>query len=213
MIFDYLQKIETNYVTLKGKVVREFEFNHCNNEIVFLKSEISIKRNSGYEDIIPIIINEIEYSEIKNKIGKNSNVLITGQFRSYNDHSTDKRKLILYVYIETIELVDDLSGQYNNIEDINEIKLDGYICKKPNRRMTPKGREIADTIIAIKRQNDKSDYLPCIFWGKNAKKMENKNVGDKISINGRIQSRTYNKCIGNEIQQMIAYEVSVCNLI
>ena len=136
--------------------------------------------------------------------------LAKGQFRSYNKHEENKNRLILSVFVREIEVIDAVDDKENKP---NQIYLDGYICKEPIYRMTPLGREIADILLAVNRAYGKSDYIPCICWGRNARFAGKLAVGEHVAIWGRIQSREYQKKIGNdEIVNKVAYEVSVSKM-
>ena len=135
-------------------------------------------------------------SEIDNinieKIRNDLSVQINGQYRSYNNQSSGRSKLVLMVFAREIEITEKMT-----IDNANEIFLEGFVCKKPNYRKTPFGREISDLLIAVNRAYNKSDYIPCIAWGRNAKYCESFNVGDRIKVAGRVQSRKYEKKFEN----------------
>ena len=138
---------------------------------------------------------------------KNKHVNVIGQLRSYNKNVGEKNKLILTVFVREIKPIDEEN------KDPNSIYLDGYICKRPTYRKTPLGREITDLLVAINRPYNKSDYIPSIVWGRNAKFARNLKVGDRIQMWGRIQSRPYEKKIDEEtIVKKVAYEVSVSKI-
>ena len=166
--------------------------------------EVMVKRLSGQSDVLPVTISE-RLIESKNlKIG--SEICAIGQFRSYNKQVDGKSKLMLTVFVR--ELLDFDYGK-----NPNNIALLGYICKPPIYRTTPFNREIADILIAVNRAYNKSDYIPCIAWGRNARFVKNLTVGEKIAISGRIQSREYQKKLSEtETKLMTAYEVSVSKL-
>ncbi len=195
--------MENNNVVIGGRVIEEPKFSHEMFDEKFYKFSIKTKRLSDYEDILPIIISErlIDINEIKlDKIVK-----IKGQFRSYNMQCETRNRLVLSVFVKEIEFTDDES-----VTTLNDTNLIGYICKEPVYRKTPLGREIADVLIAVNRTYKKSDYIPCILWGRNAKFCETLSVGNLVKLNGRIQSRTYEKKLENgDIERKVAYEVSV----
>ena len=170
--------------------------------------EVSVSRLSESYDIIPLMISERLMDVKQSYIGKYVEVI--GQFRSYNRHEEDnKNKLVLSVFAREVRLLEDSE----DIERPNSIFLDGFICKEPIYRKTPLGREIADLLIAVNRPYGKSDYIPCICWGRNARYAENFEVGGHIRLWGRIQSREYQKKISeNEFEKRIAYEVSVSKM-
>ena len=191
-----------NEVILNGKIVSELIFNHKMMNEKFYLTYISIQRLSGTEDKIPVMISEKLIDSGINY--KNSNVLIHGQYRSHNNHQNDGIHLSLYVFVLQIEVLPEVSNQ-------NEIILKGFICKQPTFRTTPLGRKISDIILAIPRIYGKSDYIPCVCWGKNSYYVSKLNVGDPVHIEGRIQSRSYDKVINGITEKRTAYEISVIN--
>ncbi len=193
-----------NKVYLKGEIVTEAKFSHEIYGEGFYEMEVMVKRLSGQSDVLPVTISE-RLIESKNlKIG--SEICALGQFRSYNKQVDGKSKLMLTVFVR--ELLDFDYGK-----NPNNIALLGYICKPPIYRTTPFNREIADILIAVNRAYNKSDYIPCIAWGRNARFVKNLTVGEKIAISGRIQSREYQKKLSEtETKLMTAYEVSVSKL-
>ena len=198
---------ENNTVEVAGEVVTEPEYSHEAFGEQFYIFSISVKRLSGMLDIIPVTISEraINISEIR--VGKRFKIY--GQFRSFNKHMEHERRLILSVFARDIMELDD------NQLDVNEnyIFLDGYLCKEPLYRKTPLKREIADLLVAVNRSYGKSDYIPCIAWGRNARYASGLDVGTHVKIFGRIQSREYTKRISEtESEQRMAYEVSVSSI-
>ena len=198
---------ENNTVEVAGEVVTEPEYSHESFGERFYIFNISVKRLSGMLDIIPVTISEsaINISEIR--VGKRFKIY--GQFRSVNKNMEHERRLILSVFARDIMELDD------NQLDVNEnyIFLDGYVCKEAIYRKTPLGREIVDMLIAVNRSYGKSDYIPCIAWGRNARYASGLDVGTHVKIFGRIQSREYTKRISEtESEQRIAYEVSVSGI-
>ena len=198
---------ENNTVEVAGEVVTEPEYSHEVFGERFYIFNISVKRLSGMLDTIPVTISEraINISEIR--VGKRFKIY--GQFRSFNKHMENEHRLILSVFARDIMELDD------NQLDVNEnyIFLDGYLCKEPLYRKTPLEREIADLLVAVNRSYGKSDYIPCIAWGRNARYASDLDVGTHIKICGRIQSREYTKRISEtESEQRIAYEVSVSGI-
>ena len=195
--------MDNNNVEIGGEIIEEPKFSHEIYDEKFYKFLIKTKRLSNYEDILPVIISERLVNLEDIKIGKV--VKIYGQFRSHNLQTETKNKLVLSIFVKEIEFTDD-----KNVLTLNDANFIGYICKEPVYRKTPLGREIADVLIAINRTYKKSDYIPCILWGRNAKFCETLKVGDLVKLNGRIQSRTYEKKIDNgEIIKKTAYEVSI----
>lgn len=195
--------MENNNVEIGGEIIEEPEFSHEIYDEKFYKFSIKTKRLSEYEDVLPVIISErlVDLNDIK--IG--AIVKIFGQFRSYNLQTETRNKLVLSIFVKDIEFTEDES-----ILTTNDANFIGYICKEPVYRKTPLGREIADVLVAINRTYRKSDYIPCILWGRNAKYCETLKVGDLVKLNGRIQSRSYEKKLENgEVIKKTAYEVSV----
>ena len=199
--------IENNRVTIVGEVVSEFEFSHEVYGEGFYTLNISVNRLSDSVDIIPLMISERLVDVTEDLRG----VIIeaSGQFRSYNRHEEQKNRLVLSVFVRELEFIDEeLDGAKTN-----HILLEGYICKKPIYRQTPFGREIADLLLAVNRAYNKSDYIPTIAWGRNARFCQNLEVGAQVKIIGRVQSRQYEKKYEDGTSEMkVAYEVSICSL-
>ena len=197
---------ENNIVEIGGTVASEFEFSHELFEEKFYKFYVETRRLSNYSDKLPIIVSErlLDIGELK----KGDIVYISGQFRSYNQPVDGKSKLVLSIFAKNIEKRDDES-----LLTLNDATFIGYICKDPIYRKTPLGREIADVLVAVNRTYKKSDYIPCILWGRNAKFCEKVDVGTMVKLNGRIQSRTYEKKQEDgTVTRKVAYEVSIAKL-
>ncbi len=204
---------ENNQLVLVGKVTSEKRFSHEIYGEKFYIFDLSVPRLSGNADIIPITISERLLVEEDLKIGKN--IIIEGQFRSYNSYENERNKLVLTVFAKEIKFVneedEELKPSKENVS--NEVTLTGYICKKPIYRKTPFGREIADLLLAVNRAYNKSDYIPCIAWGRNARFCENVPVGTEVRIVGRVQSRQYEKKYEDGTSEVkVAYEVSIASL-
>lgn len=198
------QAEKNNKVFISGEIVTEAEFSHEVYGEGFYEMYVLVKRLSGQGDILPVTISERLISDRDLKIGSNINAL--GQFRSYNKLVDGKSKLMLTVFVR--ELLDEAP-----IKNPNSIVLTGYICKPPIYRTTPFNREIADVLIAVNRSYNKSDYIPCIAWGRNARFAKNLAVGEKIAVSGRIQSREYQKRFtDDDVRTLTAYEVSISKL-
>ena len=196
---------ENNFVNLSGVVCEECIFSHEVYGEGFYIFKMEVKRLSENEDILPVTVSDRLIDVTSLKIGMNINV--KGQMRSYNHYSSKKNKLILTTFAREIYTDCDL------LSNPNEIFLNGYICKAPVYRVTPFGREITDLLIAVNRSYGKSDYIPCIAWGRNAKFAGTLDVGKNIKIWGRIQSRTYLKRLDNdETEERTAYEVSISKI-
>lgn len=195
---------ENNQVTMIGEIVSEFEFSHEVYGEGFYLVDISVSRLSDSVDYIPLMVSERLVDVTQSYIGET--ISVSGQFRSYNRHEEKKNRLILSVFARELEFVDEIEDDIKS----NQIYLDGYICKEPIYRKTPLGREIADLLVAVNRSYGKSDYIPCICWGRNARYASSFEVGSHVEVYGRIQSREYIKKIGEEqTEKRVAYEVSV----
>ncbi len=199
---------ENNQVSLVGEIVSDFTYSHEVYGEGFYMVELSVNRLSNFVDYIPVMISERLIDVTGDYRG--SYVYINGQFRSFNRHEEQKNRLVLSVFARELEILEEA----NEEDDCNQIFLDGYICKEPIYRKTPLGREIADVLIAVNRSYGKSDYIPCICWGRNARFVSTFNVGTHVQILGRIQSRDYVKKISEtETEQRVAYEVSISKII
>ena len=195
---------ENNYLVLIGKIISDKTFSHEIYGESFYVFNLEVPRLSGNEDIIPITISERLIANFDLTIGRK--VVIEGQFRSYNSYENEKNRLVLTVFAK--DIIDYKEEQEENVS--NEVVLNGYVCKKPIYRKTPFGREISDILLAVNRAYNKSDYIPCIAWGRNARFCENMEVGTEVKIVGRVQSRTYEKKFEDgRTEQRVAYEVSI----
>ena len=198
---------ENNYLVLIGKIISDKTFSHEIYGESFYVFNLEVPRLSGNEDIIPITISERLIANFDLTIGRK--VVIEGQFRSYNSYENEKNRLVLTVFAK--DIIDYKEEQEENVS--NEVVLNGYVCKKPIYRKTPFGREISDILLAVNRAYNKSDYIPCIAWGRNARFCENMEVGTEVKVVGRVQSRTYEKKFEvGRIEQRVAYEVSIGSL-
>lgn len=200
--------LKNNVASLFGEVVSEFAYNHEVFGEKFYKFYLKIDRFSETSDIIPVTISERMIDVAKDYKGKL--IEVHGQFRSYNRHGEGKSRLILSVFARELNFVELDEGNMPESSKANSVYLDGYICKEPVYRRTPYGREIADVMIAVNRPYSKSDYIPCIVWGRNARYVSRLDVGTHIQLEGRIQSREYLKKLDDEsYETKTAYEVSV----
>lgn len=197
--------MDNNKATLSGQIVSNFEFSHEIFGEGFYTAMLASDRLSGTKDIIPIMVSDGLVDVKADWIGQF--VKIRGQFRSYNRNEGERNKLVLYVFVREFEVWEE--DRSERPTDENEVFLDGFICKDPTYRKTPLGRDIADVLLAVNRPYGKSDYLPVIFWDRNAKYVKNMEVGENLKVSGRIQSREYVKELpdGN-IETRTAYEVS-----
>ena len=198
--------MENNKVLLLGKVVKEPKLSHEVYGEKFYEFSLEVKRLSGSTDVIPVIFSARLMMLESLMLG--TVVKLNGQFRSYNNPEGGRSKLVLMVFAIEIIITDAAEE-----EDKNDIYLEGFVCKKPNYRQTPFGREISDLLVAVNRAYNKSDYIPCIAWGRNAKYCESFEVGEKIRVYGRVQSREYEKKDENgNATKKVAYEISVAKL-
>ena len=205
------KELENNQVTIIGEVVSDFTYNHEIYGEGFYMMELKVERLSNSLDIIPVMISERLIDITKDYKGQFMEV--EGQFRSYNRHDERKNKLVLSVFAREANFVELDEENMPESNKTNSIYLDGYICKEPIYRKTPLGREIADLLLAVNRPYGKSDYIPCISWGRNARFAGNFKVGERVLVWGRIQSREYMKRIDEDtVEKRVAYEVSVSKL-
>jgi len=199
--------IRNNQANIIGKISSGFEFSHEVFGEGFYNFNVLVPRLSKNEDVIPVTISERLINV--NKEYKGETVDISGQFRSYNRYVDGKNRLILTLFVREITFV----GEEEVTKNPNYIFLDGYICKPPLYRTTPFGREITDILLAVNRPYNKSDYIPCICWGRNARYSNEFKVGDRIKVWGRIQSRVYQKKVEDEKYiKKTAYEVSISKI-
>lgn len=203
---------ENNHLVLVGKIVGEQKYSHEIYGEKFYSFDLEVVRLSSNTDIIPITVSERLLTNLDLSIGKN--IEVEGQFRSYNNYDSKKNRLILTVFAKEIKEVEESEEQEENKNVVtNEVTLIGYVCKKPIYRQTPFGREIADLLLAVNRAYNKSDYIPCIAWGRNARFCENIEVGTEVKIIGRVQSRTYEKKYEDGTSETrVAYEVSIASM-
>ena len=231
MVTNYL---DNNHLKLVGRILSEKKFSHEIYGESFYVFDIEVPRLSGSVDLIPITISERLITSFELEIGKS--ISIEGQFRSYNSYENERNRLVLTVFAKDITDVkieevteNEENNETENVENTveqsenkevkkqedhsNEVVLRGYVCKKPIYRQTPFGREIADILLAVNRAYNKSDYIPCICWGRNARFCQDLEVGKEVKIYGRVQSRVYEKKIDeNTTIKKVAYEVSVANM-
>lgn len=205
--------LENNHLVLVGKVTSDKRFSHEIYGEKFYIFDLAVPRLSGNADTIPITVSERLLSINELKI--DSKIIVEGQFRSYNSYENERNRLVLTVFAKDIKFVENQEEEIEVSKDVvsNEVILNGYICKKPIYRQTPFGREISDLLLAVNRAYNKSDYIPCIAWGRNARFCENIPVGTEVKIVGRVQSRTYEKKYDDgRVETKVAYEVSVSSL-
>jgi primosomal replication protein N len=199
-------QLSTNSITISGTISTAFEFSHEVYGECFYSFYIDNKRLSNTSDVLPVIISERLLTTDTYSVG--DRVTIIGQIRSYNNSDGVKTHLVLSIFVKSIYRLDDDTSDITN-----SVTLDGYICKKPIYRTTPFGREIADILLAVNRAYGKSDYIPAICWGRNAKFTSGLDVGCNIIISGRMQSRNYQKRLANGDSILkTAYEVSISKM-
>ncbi len=199
--------IENNQVAMIGTITAPFRFSYEIFGEGFYMTEIEVRRLSESTDIIPLMVSDRLMDVTEDYTG--SMIRVMGQFRSYNRHEEKRNRLVLSVFAREVEFAEEEEP----LVKTNQIFLDGYVCKPPVYRKTPLGREIADLLIAVNRPYGKSDYIPCICWGRNARFASGFEVGTHTQIWGRIQSREYIKKLSEEEQEKrVAYEVSVSKL-
>lgn len=199
--------IENNQVTVMGEIVGRFSYSHEIFGEGFYMVDVKVQRLSESFDVIPVMVSERLLNVDADYSGRL--ICVNGQFRSYNRHEERKNRLVLSVFAREVEFLEEVEESSKT----NQIYLDGYICKEPIYRKTPLGREIADLLLAVNRPYGKSDYIPCICWGRNARYANHFKVGQRCAIWGRIQSREYMKKIDEEhVEKRVAFEVSVSKL-
>lgn len=193
---------KNNIAHISGRVMEEPKFSHLILGEGFYDLKLEVPRLSDESDTIPVTISERLIDNLK--VG--DELSVDGEFRSYNKYDDGKSRLILTLFAKELTDIDE-------IRNTNTISLTGYICKEPVYRTTPFGREICDCLVAVNRAYNKSDYIPCIAWGRNARFVKNLEVGEKITLNGRIQSRKYQKKIEEDkFENRVAYEISISSI-
>lgn len=198
------EQMNNNKVVLLGKIVSVPKISHQVYEENFYELDLEVERLSNSVDVIPVLMSDKLVNE--NDLSLNKMLAVSGQFRSYNKQVDGKSKLVLTVFVREMLSMEE-------VENPNTIELVGFVCKNPIFRTTPFKREICDVLIAVNRNYNKSDYLPCIAWGRNARFAKMLEVGDKVSIFGRIQSREYEKKFEDgSSQKRTAYEISIIKL-
>lgn len=193
---------DNNRIEISGIVCGEAKFSHRIYGEGFYSFDISVMRLSESEDIIPVTVSERLLDTAQ--INEGNRVNIKGQVRSYNNNDSSKNRLMISVFVR--EFDEDMA------ENRNMVVLNGYICRTPVYRTTPMGREITDMLIAVNRAYNKSDYIPCIVWGRNARYAGKLNTGDNIIVSGRMQSRKYQKKTENGVEEKTAFEISVSKI-
>lgn len=200
--------MENNRACVIGKMMSEFSYSHEVFGEQFFRTNILVCRASGIMDTVPLMFPE-KLADVNEDYSDNT-VEITGQFRSYNRKEDGKSHLELSVFVQEIRFLD---GEYTDYGSNNCVCLKGFLCRPPAYRKTPLGRRICDILLAVNRLHGKSDYIPCIAWGRDAVLASRLNVGSAVEVMGRIQSREYmKKQSETETEMRVAYEVSVCRM-
>ena len=188
----------TNLITVRGTLLCLPKFSHENHGRKFFRFTLEVPRLSGAVDILPIIASEQLIQQLDPFEG--DMLCVTGQIRSHNLRDQDGRHLLIFIFAT------ELTAQ--NGPPINDIVIEGILCRDPTYRRTPLGREICDAMLAVPRAFRRADYLPCIFWGRTAQEVSSCRTGDKIQIHGRLQSRIYTKLTEDGAIEKTAYEIS-----
>lgn len=199
------EQMSNNKLRLTGIVTERPVYSHevCGEE--FYETKLSVPRLSGQEDVIPVTLSDRLLARTEVKPG--SKISISGQFRSYNKLEGEHSRLLLTAFAREILPADDEVNP-------NTIEILGYICKPPVYRTTPFKREICDVLLAVNRAYNKSDYIPCIMWGRNARFIKDMPIGERLWVTGRVQSRIYTKCLSEDkSEERVAYEVSVSKIL
>lgn len=191
-------EFSNNSVVLRGKIVNGLTKTFSSFNENYYEGTLAVKRFSGKDDLIPITINE---KLLKDDFNEENEYTFVGQLRSFNKVENNKNKLFINFFVKELSKED--------VENPNVVEMVGFICKEPQFRVTPLKREICDFLIAVNREFNKSDYLPCIAWERNARFIKGLRIGQKIHIVGRIQSREYEKTVNNEKISQVAYEISI----
>ena len=185
-----------NQITLRGTLAALPEFSHENHGRRFYRFFLEVPRLSGTLDILPVVAEERVLNEMDLSGGEM--LTVTGQVRTHNSRVDGVRRLLIYAI--GIEAED---GEF-----INDVQLEGLLCKEPVYRRTPLGREICDVMLAVPRGFHRADYLPCILWGRTAQEISQLGIRDGVRIVGRLQSRVYTKVTDDGVQERTAYEIS-----
>lgn len=207
---------EFNKVFVSGRIEAEFDFSHEVLWEKFYRTRVRVERLSGTEDLVPIVVSDLLIGRERMKTSLEGKwVEVAGQFRSYNKLGEDgRRHLDLFLFVTAISIYDD-EDELEEVTNANLIYLDGYLCKPPVFRKTPSGRQITDLLIAVNRSYGKSDYIPCIAWGRVAQWSSEFEVGNRVKLYGRVQSREYFKRFSKDSkagEYRDAYEISVMRM-
>lgn len=189
---------QANFITLTGTAAGAPEYSHNNHGRNFFSFYLEVERLSGTVDTLPVLVPEFLLNDMT--LSPGDTISLTGQIRSYNNRAATGRRLVISVLADTLAFSD---GPHEN-----NVELQGIICKDPIYRRTPLGREICDIMLAVNRPYHRSDYLPCILWGRTAQEAACCHVGTGLSITGRMQSRKYIKVLDDRSEERTAYEIS-----
>jgi len=201
---------DTNNIEIRGVISSDFSFSHEVYGEGFYNFTVGASRLSESVDLLPVTVSERLISNME--LTQGELIDIRGQVRSYNNYIQEERRnrLLITIFAREIERVDPEDATLKNP---NNVYLDGFICKKPVFRETPFGREIADILLAVNRSYNKSDYIPCICWGRNARFASTLNISDNVRIGGRLQSRLYQKKYDDgSVVEKSAYEISISKI-
>lgn len=206
------QVIKNNVAEIVGKVEGRLTYSHTVYGEDFYTVKVRVPRLSSSYDVIPLMISNRLFNLEENY--ENRIIRAEGQFRSYNQHTDGRSKLLLSLFVRDFEVLELTDEELKKHSTPNQIFLDGYVCKSPIYRKTPLGREITDILMAVNRPYNKSDYIPAIAWGRNARYAAGFPVGSRLKVWGRIQSRQYQKRMEaeGEVEQRIAYEISISKM-
>lgn len=188
----------TNTITLRGSLLSLPQFSHSNHGKRFYRFTLEVARLSGAVDLLPVVAEEALVLELDPCAG--DMVAVSGQVRSHNQRSEDGRHLLIFVFANSVTV------EYG--EPVNEVYLEGPLCREPTYRRTPLGREICDAMLAVPRAFHRADYLPCIIWGRTAQEIAQCHTRDVVAIHGRLQSRIYTKITSEGAEDRTAYEIS-----
>ena len=187
-----------NTITLRGTLLALPQLSHTNHGKQFYRFTLEVPRLSGTVDLLPVVAEESLVMQLDPTAG--DMLTVTGQIRSHNQRSDDGRHLLIFVFASQIVVEDG--------EPLNEVYLEGPLCREPTFRKTPLGREICDVMLAVPRAFHRADYLPCITWGRTAQEISQCHTRDVIAIRGRMQSRIYTKLTADGAEDRTAYEIS-----
>ena len=187
-----------NHILLRGSLLALPQFSHENHGQRFFRFFLEVPRLSGTVDVLPIVAGEELLNSFDLSGGKM--LTVTGQIRSCNQRTDGRRRLLIFVFARSILCEDG--------EPLNEVILEGPLCREPTYRRTPLGREICDVMLAVPRAFRRADYLPCILWGRTALEASRCHTSDRILICGRLQSRVYTKVTEEGAEERTAYEIS-----